>query len=73
MRFAVLTIAEKLGKYPHEIEEDLTVSDVAEWIAFVKIQNDQQEDAIKKSKRKASTKAKQQSSRPSFPKGGKRR
>jgi len=46
----VLAVAEKLGKFAHEVAETLTDAELAEWGEFWKWQSDEREKAAKKAR-----------------------
>lgn len=47
----VFAVAEKLKKFPHEVEEEMTDDDLAEWSAFWSWQASEREKAAKKGRR----------------------
>jgi len=46
-----------LGKFAHEVEEELTVDDLADWIAWFKIKREEEEKAYKEAEAKAKAKS----------------
>lgn len=46
-------VCEGLGKFPHEVEGELTYEEIIEYAAFLKLRNDAQEKAAKASQAKA--------------------
>lgn len=54
---SVYWLAEKLGKFVHELEEELTPADLAEYLAYFKLKGEEEEKARKQVAKKPTPRA----------------
>ena len=54
---AVHVIAEKLGKFAWEVQDQMTPRELAKWLAFYKIRREEEEKAYQDSRAKAKAEA----------------